>query len=123
MLQPKRTKFRKMHKGRNTGLAHRGSTVAFGQIGLKSLTRGRMTARQIEAARRTITRKIKRGGKIRVMRNDKQIADVDIANLKRFKDEVKEVSSGYECGISLDGWDDIQSGDILQAYIVEEYRD
>ena len=64
MLQPKRTKFRKMHKGRNTGLAHRGSTVAFGQIGLKSLTRGRMTARQIEAARRTITRKIKRGGKI-----------------------------------------------------------
>ena len=64
MLQPKRTKFRKMHKGRNTGLAHRESTVAFGQIGLKSLTRGRMTARQIEAARRTITRKIKRGGKI-----------------------------------------------------------
>ena len=64
MLQPKRTKFRKMHKGRNTGLAHRGSTVAFGQIGLKSVSRGRMTARQIEAARRTITRRIKRGGKI-----------------------------------------------------------
>ncbi|WP_230659255.1 50S ribosomal protein L16 [Psychrobacter sp. I-STPA10] len=64
MLQPKRTKFRKMHKGRNTGLAHRGSTVAFGQIGLKSIGRGRMTARQIEAARRTITRRIKRGGKI-----------------------------------------------------------
>ncbi len=64
MLQPKRTKFRKMHKGRNTGLAHRGSTVAFGQIGLKSLERGRMTARQIEAARRTITRRIKRGGKL-----------------------------------------------------------
>ncbi len=64
MLQPKRTKFRKMHKGRNTGLAHRGSTVAFGQIGLKSIERGRMTARQIEAARRTITRRIKRGGKL-----------------------------------------------------------
>lgn len=64
MLQPKRTKFRKMHKGRNTGLAHRGSTVAFGQFGLKSVGRGRMTARQIEAARRTITRKVKRGGKI-----------------------------------------------------------
>lgn len=66
---------------------------------------------------------IKRDGKVRVIRNGKQIADVKLANLKRFKDEVKEVSSGYECGISLDGWEDIQSGDILQAYIVEEYRD
>ena len=66
---------------------------------------------------------ITRDGKVRVIRNGKQIADVKLANLKRFKDEVKEVSSGYECGISLDGWDDIQSGDILQAYIVEEYRD
>ena len=64
MLQPKRTKFRKVHKGRNTGLAHRGSTVAFGSIALKSLERGRITARQIEAARRTITRRVKRGGKI-----------------------------------------------------------
>lgn len=64
MLQPKRTKFRKMHKGRNTGLAQRGNTVAFGEIGLKSIGRGRMTARQIETARRTITRRIKRGGKI-----------------------------------------------------------
>ena len=66
---------------------------------------------------------IKRDGKVRVIRNGKQIADVKLANLKRFKDEVKEVSSGYECGISLDGWDDIQAGDVLQAYVVEEYRD
>ena len=66
---------------------------------------------------------IRRDGKVRVIRNGKEIADVKLANLKRFKDEVKEVSSGYECGISLDGWDDIQAGDILQAYIVEEYRD
>lgn len=66
---------------------------------------------------------IKRDGKVRVIRNGKEIADVKLANLKRFKDEVKEVSSGYECGISLEGWDDIQAGDILQAYIVEEYRD
>lgn len=66
---------------------------------------------------------IKRDGKVRVIRKGKQIADVKLANLKRFKDEVKEVSSGYECGISLAGWDDIQAGDILQAYIVEEYRD
>ena len=64
MLQPKRTKFRKVQKGRNTGLAHRGSSVSFGTIGLKSVERGRITARQIEAARRTISRRIKRGGKI-----------------------------------------------------------
>ena len=64
MLQPKRTKFRKQHKGRNRGLAQRGSTVAFGEYGLKATGRGRMTARQIEAARRAMTRHIKRGGKI-----------------------------------------------------------
>lgn len=64
MLQPKRTKFRKVHKGRNRGLAQRGSTVSFGVIGLKALERGRITARQIEAARRAITRRVKRGGKI-----------------------------------------------------------
>ncbi len=63
MLQPKRTKFRKMHSS-NTGLAHRGSTVSFGSIAIKATERGRMTARQIEAARRTISRRIKRGGKI-----------------------------------------------------------
>ncbi len=64
MLQPKRTKFRKMHKGRNRGLAHRGSDVDFGSIGLKSIERGRITSRQIESARRAIVRRIKRGGKI-----------------------------------------------------------
>jgi large subunit ribosomal protein L16 len=64
MLQPKRTKFRKVHKGRNRGLALRGSTVSFGSIALKSTERGRLTARQIEAARRAITRRVKRGGKI-----------------------------------------------------------
>lgn len=64
MLQPKRTKFRKQFKGRNRGLAHRGSTVAFGDYGLKALERGRLTARQIEAARRAMTRFIKRGGKV-----------------------------------------------------------
>ena len=64
MLQPKRTKFRKQQKGRNRGLALRGSTVAFGVYGLKSTGRGRITARQIEAARRAMTRYVKRGGKI-----------------------------------------------------------
>ncbi|MDH5408424.1 MAG: 50S ribosomal protein L16 [Gammaproteobacteria bacterium] len=64
MLQPKRTKFRKQHKGRNRGLAVRGGKVSFGEYGLKSTGRGRITARQIEAARRAMTRHIKRGGKI-----------------------------------------------------------
>ena len=64
MLQPKRTKFRKMMKGRNRGLAQRGSTVSFGEFGLKAIGRGRITARQIEAARRTMTRHVKRCGKI-----------------------------------------------------------
>ena len=64
MLQPKRTKFRKMHKGRNRGLASRGSMVSFGDFGLKATGRGRVTARQIEAGRRAISRHIKRGGKV-----------------------------------------------------------
>ena len=64
MLQPKRLKFRKMMKGRNRGLAQRGSTVSFGEYALKATGRGRITARQIEAARRTMTRHVKRGGKI-----------------------------------------------------------
>ena len=64
MLQPARRKYRKEQKGRNTGLATRGASVAFGEFGLKSTDRGRLTARQIEAARRAMTRHIKRGGRI-----------------------------------------------------------
>lgn len=64
MLQPKRTKFRKQRKGRNRGVATSGNKVSFGEYGLKCATRGRITARQIEAARRAINRYIKRGGKI-----------------------------------------------------------
>jgi large subunit ribosomal protein L16 len=64
MLQPKRLKYRKVMKGRNRGLAQRGSKVSFGEFALKATGRGRITARQIEAARRTMTRHVKRGGKI-----------------------------------------------------------
>jgi len=64
MLQPKRTKFRKMQKGKNRGLASRGSDIDFGEFGLKAIERGRITSRQIEAARRAMTRHVKRGGKI-----------------------------------------------------------
>ncbi len=64
MLQPKRTKFRKQQKMRNRGLAQRGNDVSFGEYGLKATGRGRLTARQIEAARRAMTRHVKRGGKI-----------------------------------------------------------
>ena len=64
MLQPKKTKFRKQQKGRNRGLALNGNKVSFGDYGLKAVGRGRLTARQIEAARRAMTRHVKRGGKI-----------------------------------------------------------
>ena len=64
MLQPKRTKFRKMHKGRNDGLAWSGNAVSFGEYGLKATSRARMTAREIEAARRAMTRHVKRGGQV-----------------------------------------------------------
>ena len=64
MLQPARRKYRKEQKGRNTGVATRGSSVAFGDFGLKCTDRGRLTARQIEAARRAISRHVKRGGRI-----------------------------------------------------------
>jgi large subunit ribosomal protein L16 len=64
MLQPKRTKFRKQMKGDNRGPATSGNRVSFGEYGLKAIDRGRITARQIEAARRTISRHVKRGGKI-----------------------------------------------------------
>src|SRR6187431_364713 len=64
MLQPARTKYRKQQKGRNTGVATRGAKVSFGEYGLKATTRGRLTARQLEAARRALSRSIKRGGRI-----------------------------------------------------------
>jgi len=64
MLQPARTKYRKQQKGRNTGIATRGNKVSFGEYGLKALGRGRLTARQLEAARRTLSRHIKRGGRV-----------------------------------------------------------
>jgi len=64
MLQPARRKFRKEQKGRNTGLATRGAAVSFGEYGLKATARGQLTARQIESARRTISRYVKRGGKL-----------------------------------------------------------
>jgi large subunit ribosomal protein L16 len=64
MLQPARRKYRKEQKGRNKGIATRGTNVSFGEFGLKAIGRGRLTARQIEAARRAMTRHIKRGGRI-----------------------------------------------------------
>ena len=64
MFQPKRTKYRKQQKGRNRGKAMSGNRVSFGDFGLKATTRGRLTARQIEAARRAITRRVRRGAKI-----------------------------------------------------------
>lgn len=112
MLQPKRTKFRKQHKGRNRGLALAGNTVSFGEYGLKAIDRGRLTSRQIEAARRAISRHVRRGGKmwIRVF-PDKPITKKPLAvrmgsgkgNVEFWVAEVKPGRMLYEIeGISED---------------------
>lgn len=67
MLQPKRTKYRKQQKGRNTGIAYKGSTISFGSFALKAVERGRLTSRQIESARIALTRYMKREGKVWIL--------------------------------------------------------
>ena len=67
--------------------------------------------------------KVTRGSKVRVVRDGIIIADDEIAGLKRFKDDVKEVADGYECGISLEKFSDVKEGDIFETYIIEEYRE
>ena len=67
--------------------------------------------------------KVGRNDLIRVVRDGIIIADDKMSSLKRFKDDVKEVASGYECGITLERFNDFKEGDIFEAYIMEEYRD
>ena len=114
MLQPARTKYRKQQKGRNRGIATRGNKVSFGEFGLKATTRGRITARQIEAARRAMTRHIKRGGRIWIrIFPDKPIsqkpAEVRIGNGKGNPEYfVAEIQPGkvlYE----MDGVDEVMA--------------
>jgi large subunit ribosomal protein L16 len=112
MLQPARTKYRKYQKGRNYGVATRGAHVSFGEFGLKATVRGRLTARQIEAARRAMTRHIKRGGRIWIrIFPDKPIstkpAEVRMGNGKGnpeyFVAEIKPGKVLYE----MDGVDEV----------------
>jgi large subunit ribosomal protein L16 len=103
VLQPKRTKFRKMFKGKNRGLAQNGNRVSFGEYGLKAAERGRVSARQIEAARRAMTRAIKRGGKIWI----RVFPDVPISN------KPLEVRMGKGKG-NVDHWvSKVQPGAVL----------
>ncbi len=103
MLQPKRTKFRKQFKGKNRGLAQNGNRVSFGEYGLKAAERGRVSARQIEAARRAMTRAIKRGGKIWI----RVFPDVPISN------KPLEVRMGKGKG-NVDHWvSKVQPGAVL----------
>ena len=67
--------------------------------------------------------KITRNSKIRVVRDGIVVTEDEIASLRRFKDDVKEVAQGYECGVTLEKFSDIKEGDIFEAYILEEYRD
>ena len=109
MLQPTRLKYRKQQKGRNTGIATRGNKVSFGEFGLKAVGRGRLTARQIEAARRTMTRHIKRGGRIWIrVFPDKPITEKPIqvrisggkGNVEYYIAEIKLLLSGVMGGIA-----------------------
>ena len=103
MLQPKRTKYRKQFKGKNRGFAQNGNRVSFGEFGLKATERGRVSARQIEAARRAMTRAIKRGGKIWI----RIFPDVPISN------KPLEVRMGKGKG-NVDHWvSKVQPGAVL----------
>ena len=118
MLQPARRKYRKEHKGRNTGLAVRGSSVAFGSFGLKATTRGRLTSRQIESARRAMTRHIKRGGRIWIrIFPDKPIskkpAEVRMGN---GKGNVEFYVAEIKPGKVLYGMDGVEEGLARQAF-------
>ena len=113
MLQPARRKFRKEQKGRNTGIATRGTNVSFGDFGLKAIERGRLTARQIEAARRAISRHIKRGGRIFIrIFPDKPIsqkpAEVRMGtgkgNPEYYVSEIQPGKVLYELSMGRDRW-------------------
>ena len=105
MLQPSRRKYRKEQKGRNTGLATRGAQVSFGEFGLKATGRGRLTARQIEAARRAINRHIKRGGRIWIrVFPDKPISQKPAeASAGEARPAVKRVRKDAPAGAPADG--------------------
>lgn len=112
MLQPTRMKYRKQQKGRNTGIATRGNKVSFGDFGLKAMGRGRLTARQIEAARRAMTRHIKRGGRIWIrVFPDKPITEKPIqvrmgggkGNVEYYVAEIRPGKMLYE----MDGVDEV----------------
>ena len=92
MFQPKRPKYRKQQKGRNTGNSHRGSTLNFGTFGLKAISRGHLTSRQIEAARRAMTRKVRRGAKIWI-----RVFPRQTYNKKTFRSKTRKRKR--QCGI------------------------
>ena len=97
----------------------------------RDVEQGRVEVRQVYkisnvgmvAGSYVLNGKVTRGSKVRVVRDGIIIADDEIAGLKRFKDDAKEVAEGYECGISLEKFSDVKEGDIFETYIVEEYRE
>mgnify|MGYP003333641567 CR=1 FL=1 len=99
MMSPKRTKYRKQFKGTVSGTAHRGSTVSFGEFALKCTARGRMTSREIEAARRAMTRHVKRGGQIYFLHNDVDTIEAQRERLEKLLPEV--VFTAYSIFIFL----------------------
>ena len=98
---------------------------------IREVEQGRLEVRQVYkissvgmvAGSYVLDGKITRSSKIRVVRDGIVITEDEIASLRRFKDDVKEVAQGYECGVTLDKFSDIKEGDIFEAFILEEYRD
>ena len=119
MLMPKRVKYRRMHRGNMRGAASRGNTIAFGQFALQALEPCWMDSRQIEAARIAMTRYMRRGGKVRLIRDNVVIHEGELSTLKRFKDEVKEVQTGQECGMAFANYQDMQKGDVIECFEIE----
>src|SRR5204863_113329 len=125
MLQPARTKYRKQQKGRNTGVATRGAKVSFGEYGLKATTRGRLTARQLEAGRRAMSRHIKRGGRIWIrVFPDKPVsqkpAEVRMGNGKGNPEYfVSEIQPGKIIIVSKKYHAHVESGEFGEGDLVE----
>ena len=98
---------------------------------IREVEQGRLEVRQVYkissvglvAGSYVLEGKITRASKIRVVRDGIVVTEDEIASLRRFKDDVKEVAQGYECGVTLEKFSDIKEGDIFEAYILEEYRD
>ena len=109
MLQPARTKYRKQQKGRNTGIATRGNKVSFGEYGLKATTRGRLTARQLEAARRTLSRHIKRVILFVAITADRAFIETAVTGIEHDRSDAAELLDHVRTQLRFEGFGEIDA--------------